>query len=436
MFWMPNDEIRLLGILAGIVRDRPAQHAVILDLSGILHIDEPVFRRTVLRRLTGERVTDPVVQSGAAGGRAVVPSPAVSLYLLSQEQVVLIIPDELLSDRRQALLVLTSTLCAHHRGTIRAEWFDLARQAEDFATAARLRIAAAVAEANPQSPPADSDLDRFLDIERTLHAVDLSSLVRETPIYRLAGEDEPTALFAELTVSIETLDTLFRTDIRRTPWLFDRVTALLDRRMLYHLLRDPGLHSLAFAVKMHAETVAGPEFSALVSRFPARRHGQLTVELPYLEWMDRRNDVLAAMAVARRFDIGVALDHVPVAALADGTLPDVDWYRVPWTDLDGHPADLAPGKLWLEQGGRDRCILTRCLTANALVSGRAAGFQLFQGRAVNDHVRQRLLDQADRRTAQTVAEADKAGEAGTEAAKVGSSEKKKEKLVRPNSKPA
>ena len=378
----------LSGLLAAAEqfrRDRPQRHGVIFDISGLLHIHEPVFRGMLRRWLVGD-------------GPPATDGTAVTLFDTGRNTLVLCVPDSLLAERRQALSRLAQALAAHHRGELRAEWFDLSHQAEKFADAIGDLVAQVQSEQYPDAPPAVDALDRFMEIERTLHAADLSSLLREQLVFQMDEGQGLVPVMVERTVSIEALDRLFSTHLRREPWLFDQTTALLDRRMLFDLLRDHAIHTLPVAVKLHAATVAGSAFREMTARFPARLHGKLVVEMPFLEWVADRERFQTAVTQARADEIGVALDHVPATAPSDTALPSVDWYRIPWLGDDGKPVDLSDGIAWLGPVDRARCILTRCRDDQALEDARKLGFRYVEGAAATRAYREGIrVDDEQRR---------------------------------------
>lgn len=367
---MLTEEGRLLAVAASLVRERPARHAAVVDLGGVLHIDEPVLRRTLLRGIAGD---------APEGGR---PADGLAAFRLAGNRVVLLVDPERLPERRSAIAKVAALLAGHGRGTVRARWFDLRHEAEAFAALARRLAAEAAPPGQTAGIPDEDGFARFLGIERALHAADLSSLVRVQVVHRLDERGHLRPVYVEVTVAIAELEAMFGLHIHRSPWLYGRVTELLDARMLYHLLRDRDTHRLPLGVKLHAETVAGDAFARLVASLPARRHGQLVVELPYLECRMAGETVAKALAVLRRSDLRAAVDHVPPAALASGDLPEVDYYRVPWQADDGARADLAAMAADVGAVGAERCILARCTQPAAVEQGIAAGFRLFQGRAV------------------------------------------------------
>ncbi|MFM2041911.1 MAG: hypothetical protein RLY86_487 [Pseudomonadota bacterium] len=405
---MRTDEIKLLAAADALARAHPPKHAVILDLSGVLHIDEPVFHRTLSRWLGGVEGPRPAGADGGGAGKGGASqggasqggdggdagSGGVAAFELSHGRLALVIDDGVLPVRRAALARVAGVLAEHRRGAMRARWFSLAQpgEAEAFAAAVRDLARDAAGGDRPGDLPTDDAMDRFLAMERSLHAVDLSGLVRQLPVYRIDPGTMPRIVMLELTVSIPEIERLFGLRLADDPWLYGRVTELLDRRMLYHLARDRDDHPLPLAVKMHAATVAGAEFTTRIAALPAKRHGRLVVELPWLEWEQDREMVVAAISAARRMDLGIALDHVPMTAVRSGDLPEVDLYRILGRDDGGTAADLgeAAGP-WVEKLGATRCLLARCTEAQMITDGLAAGIRLFEGKAVDrmaaDHVR-------------------------------------------------
>jgi len=371
---MKTDELPLLALAADMARVHPPVHAVILDLSGVLHIDEPVFHRTLSRWLRTDGSGD---------------TPAgVRSFELSHNRLVLVVEDQALPRVRATLSSVANVLAEHRRGAMHALWFDLARDSEGFMAAVRDLVAAAHGGEVPGALATGDALARFLAIERSLHAVDLSALVRQQPAWSLADRADPKPVFVELTVALEELDRVFDVGISRDAWLYGRVTELLDRRMLFHLVHDRSPQPLPLAVKLHADTVLGEDFTARIAALPAGRHGRLIVELPWLEWESMRERVVAAVAVLRRHEIGVAIDHVPLTALASGDLPEADWYRISWLDAAGHAVDLSG---LTSAGFADRVVLARCTGRSAVEAGLKAGIRVFQGRAVTEMARSRTL---------------------------------------------
>lgn len=367
---MTTDEIRLVADAAGWTIHPTDRHAVLLDLSGVLHADDPVFRRTLVRWLMGAAAHDAAPPTG------------VSVYELAHSKLVLIIDADVLEDRRKALARVAGSLVEHRRGAIKATWYDLRREAVAFSAAARHLLRIAGAGELPPDHPEDDRMDAFLKLEGGLHAVDLTPLIRQQYAYRIGTKGMLEPILLETTVSVADIERLYDVSMRGNAWLFGLATEILDWRMLHHLVREPSDFPVPVAVKLHAGTIRDPDFGQLLSQFPANKHGRLVVELPYVEWVSDPEAVRAAIATAHRHDLAAALDHVPLTALSKDGLPDVEYVRIPWIDDAGARADMAGARGAIEAFGAERCVLARCGDRKALEDGVGAGFRIFQGAVV------------------------------------------------------
>ena len=110
-------------------------------------------------------------------------------------------------------------------------------------------------------PLTPSELAR---IEEALSRVDLSSHSRRQPVCAFVEDDQPEVVFTELFVSIGDLrETLMpNTDMTANPWLFQRLTQTLDRRVLAQLSRrdDRTLMREGFSINLNVGTILSEEF--------------------------------------------------------------------------------------------------------------------------------------------------------------------------------
>lgn len=363
------DRDTLLATLGDLLRQPDAPRlALTLDLAGLLHIDEPVFRKALTAALAADRT-----------------SHAMRQFELPHHLLVMVGGDEAMAERRQTVAAVGRVLSQHGRGQIHARLFDLAAGTGPLAAHLRERAQMQGSPDRVEHLEKPTELARFMAIERSLHGVDLSALLRQYPIWRAAPEEggEPQAMAIEYTVALPDVERLFDVQILDNPMLMAQVTELLDRRMLYHLLRDRDQHPVPIAVKLHATTVIGDEFARIASELPVRWRGNLIIELPWLEWKLVPALVTNAAAILRRQGLLSALDHVSPAALAADALPAVDFFRVPHSDGSDAPFAADQATAGLQKHGADRCILSRCHTAEAVEQGRAAGFLLFEGAAAH-----------------------------------------------------
>ena len=214
--------------------------------------------------------------------------------------------------------------------------------------------------------------------------------------------------------------------VAETPWLFDKVTQLLDRRMLFHLVHDRSRHAEPYAVNLRVATVLGPGFTELIGRLAAREHETLIVELSR---NDRSADTAtfdAAVEELERLGIHSAF-HAggwdDLAAMADDedarVLREIDFLKVRWdpTDLDLTAAETAAVKALVERIGPQRVVLERAGDETAIQFAQGVGVRLMQGFGVTEHVRTMHEKERDRTAARVRRAARQAGDEPAEPAK-------------------
>jgi hypothetical protein len=110
---------------------------------------------------------------------------------------------------------------------------------------------------------------------------------------------------------------------------------------------------------------------------------RITAELPCWELTLAPSQVVAA--AGRLTDVGfaVALDHVPLAALADLDLAGLEpaFIKAQWIRGATDAADMLAAAV--ARYGAERLVLWHCQEPSALDTGRAAGVTLFQGHAAD-----------------------------------------------------
>mgnify|MGYP002840829964 FL=1 len=79
---------------------------------------------------------------------------------------------------------------------------------------------------------------------------------------------------------------LYGIPLTRNPWLFDRITEILDRRMLLHLSRDRARTDRRLSINIHLSTILSDAFETFLldQRFDWRRN--LIFELSHIEMID------------------------------------------------------------------------------------------------------------------------------------------------------
>lgn len=350
----------------GALRDRPEPLAALLvDLGAVEHGDDPRFAMTL----------DHYLESWlGARERQVFPLPGQRLLFLAPAEAA-----PLLKSGAEALM---RVLRHHGFGQLRATSYDVATEAERLVTDIlppdsldRAKVLAA-AERVPTAA-----LSHLLEVERALHGADLDSLVREQPVWSLPDGAEPTVRVTELALALDELEARLGVPLRRDSWLRHEAAALLDRGLLRHLLRDRLRDARPFAIDLHTGTVLEEGFAGLA--IPDEVRGRLTVELAC--WEAGLSAPRFAAAAERLADLGfaVAVDHVPLTALATLDLGGLEpaYVKALWAPHTPDAGELL--RAGLRRFGPERLVLWRCDTPAALEAGRAAGLVGFQGRAAD-----------------------------------------------------
>ncbi|MEA1676699.1 hypothetical protein [Nitrospirillum sp. BR 11163] len=406
---MATNTSNILAEIASITQNKQQGCAALLDLSGIVDAYEPIIHRIVDAEL--KAVIAPL-------GQAV----RISTYVVGSYGWLLV--GDAASD--ETLLAATNRVCqvfaTAQQGKVDVHWFDLPRETKPLVACLRILMG----DRSLVSPsPATDEVIALLRVERGLHSADLSSLIRRQAVYRIDEDGtslEPVML--EQTVDLSALERLFGVTIVGSPWMHARVTEILDRRMLHHLLRDDTFPRLPIAIKFHAGSVRQGDFAVLLDELPAHWHARLAIELPYAEWLVAPDAVEEALQVGRRRQCMMVLDHVPVERAAEVPLPpDVLLRLMPGAGpATADAAALRPHALpttatlrqLIRTLGADRCILTHCDSLALVHHALDAGFRMLQGQAVADFAEMR--QQVPPSPATTAGTAAMEGEAEPEAA--------------------
>lgn len=243
-----------------------------------------------------------------------------------------------------------------------------------------------------RAPLTPATLDR---IEKALAGANLSPHVRRQPVCAVVGDSIPEPLFTEIFVSIDDLREALipHVNLGSDPWLFLRLTQTLDRRVLSMLIRkDDRTLEKGFSVNLNVQTILSDDFLRFDDGLAAARHGTVVLEL-------RAEDVLAdlgAFFFARDF-VRQRGYRLCVDGLTWQTLPlivpgelSVDLLKLQWSEnlpaiLEGPEGRFT--RETIQGGSRGRLILSRCDDRRSIRFGQEIGITLFQGRAVDQAIR-------------------------------------------------
>ena len=388
---MRTQEVELLRHALDLRTSGSDRWAALIDLDRVPHIDDPFFFRVLKKRIL-HGIDDEVLK----------------VFTLGRHRICFVGPRYDIVEIEHKIAHLSRMLIEHSKTAIESETFDLRQRLDEFVERCR-RLAEQAQEANADDDEAsfsseDENLARYLTIEETLHSADLSSLVRERPIYDFSNEHEPQVVAYELVSDIENLEEMFGTSIRQNPWLFDRVTEILDKRMLFHLMRDRANTERIMSINMHVANILSEEFKDFARRssFGWQRH--FVFELPYIEAIDDPDRFRNVIERLRTYHAVAALDGVPWSSMKDITnsADTVQMIKVAWDDVlrDLTEAQESMLKEDIERVGSSRCVLYHCDDQEAAAVGLELGFRLLQGAGVDEDVEEIRREMVDRKVAQ------------------------------------
>lgn len=247
---------------------------------------------------------------------------------------------------------------------------------------------ATAAPPNPQIVPPGAnaatlpplDLAAMEAIEAKLAIANVARFARRRTVCRV-GPARFTAAWETRFLSIQELmsDLCPDRNVYAEPWLFRRLTRMLDRRMLA-LLAAPGELRGAgpFGLDLNVGGVLSPEFLKFDTALPSSLRGQTVLNLHPADVMGDLPSFRFATAFARARGYLVLLRAVtsPMLPVLDLAALELDFVELKWSPtLRG----LDPDAL---QAGTARWLLARADEPDAVRWGRAAGIGIFQGDAV------------------------------------------------------
>lgn len=265
-------------------------------------------------------------------------------------------------------------------------YYDLPDEGATLLREAGEGIAAPEPSAAPSAPapvfevpeplrPLDSAA--LTSIEQGLAVADLGRFVRRRAICNLSSHGLQLA-WEERAISVSELisDVAPGRDARSDPWLFRRLTRILDRRLL-SVLRDSAELRAAgpFGITLNVASVLSPEFLRLDAVLPSALRNRVVISFLPADLAADASAFAFARNFARARSYRVGLRAVTAALLPALNLPalELDFVHLVWS-----PALRSFGKL--PQAGAARWIMGRPCPDEAIEWGAEAGIGLFSSR--------------------------------------------------------
>jgi hypothetical protein len=392
-----SDEEILLDYAQRLERHRSGWYAVEINVSLLRpHHQRPQHRRIISKTL------EPLVKQFDAG-----------VYTIANNNVIVLAKGATVSDIDACLLRVKylfseDPLLAARNGR-RGEddfctWYDLETDYAEFL--ARVKAINAEHDENPSAAVsrlqaakrrqrragAVLDPSNLQVLERAIERADLANVLRRQEICALVPGSRPAPVFHEIFFSMRYLaDTVLPGyDVTSDKWLFQHLSHVLDQRMLALISQREYRELLRHAsLNLTLATVTGPEFLEFDRVSNGKDRGVMSIELPAIEVFSEPGDYLFARDFLKERGYKLTIDGVAhlMLPLIDRDLLGFDLIKVIWTPA---LADHARGKYAhdlreaIKRIGRERVILCRVGTDQAIGAGEALGISLFQGRMIDN----------------------------------------------------
>ena len=227
--------------------------------------------------------------------------------------------------------------------------------------------------------------------EDALARVDLSSFTRRQPVCAFVDGGKTEVVFTEIFVSIAELrETLMPgTDFTVNPWLFQRLTQTLDRRVMAQIGRrdDRSLTRDGFSVNLNVATLLSEEFLEFDEDFTQGAQDAV-LELRLEDIFSDLPSFIFARDFVHERGYRICIDGVSLATIqyADTNRLNVGYAKLMWSNemaaIAGTPKAHAIRDL-IRERRRGRVIMSRCDSESAVRVGQQLGITLFQGRYID-----------------------------------------------------
>lgn len=216
--------------------------------------------------------------------------------------------------------------------------------------------------------------------EQALAGADVSSLIRESPVWRRQGAGAWALDFSEITVAVDNLERAVGTPLRRDPWLLQEIAPVLDRCTIRHFQHETSRLASPHSMNLQWQSVLAPLFLEFVRDLTFDQRRNLIVEISAVDAGLTQEGLGEAIDTLRLWDCRVAIDHLSLRHEEPGYLPlaAVDYLKLDLGGLGAHGRPQLPG--WMQGFGVGRIVAIHPRDEGALRACLAMGLELVEQR--------------------------------------------------------
>jgi EAL domain-containing protein (putative c-di-GMP-specific phosphodiesterase class I) len=247
----------------------------------------------------------------------------------------------------------------------------------------------------PESPPGSSD--RILDpavlgsIQTAIAQADLTNMIRRQQVCAVIPGKPPQPVFSEVFTSMAALREILTPDIdiHGNRWLFQDLTAHLDRRVINFLgHKDDSSLSKAFSINLNVASLGSQEFFNFDRELSSDVRCTVVIELQLIDILADLDAFLFYRNFLRERSYRFCLDGLTCRSLPLVNIKrmGVDLAKIIWSPefhdrvmrKDGETIEA------VKEIDPKRVILIRCDDERAFETGKALGVSLYQGYLIDD----------------------------------------------------
>ena len=243
-------------------------------------------------------------------------------------------------------------------------------------------------KAKTAPPRGPAELDK---LERALESVDMSTLIREQKACALLPGENPHPIFTEHYVSIDEINQqiLPGYNLQHDRWLFQRLTRILDRKVMFSLSNIPNTPHGVLSINVNVDSVLSTSFSQFRQKIQHLTHKPLILEFQLFDVIADMKKFLDAQERAKQMGCKLALDGMDFYSFLalDRRFIKVDFYKIAWQEnfTSHHIADMHNQLIsQIRSLGPERVILCHCDSQKAVQDGQKLGIHLFQGYSLDE----------------------------------------------------
>lgn len=349
------------GLLRLLAEGDSRGTAVLVDLRDVPYAENPLFRHSIVHLLDNfaAQFQPEVVDVGRY----------VQVFLFTDTNAHPFIAK---------LKAVAADFAEQHMGAPRFSIHHLPHEAGRLAALLKKQVPAGAALTVEETPALSAvehqqlaGVQKLAVYEQVLAGADVSSLVRESPVWRRAPSGVWGLEFGEVTVALDHLERAVGTPLRRDPWLLEQLTPVLDRRTIRHFQHEPSRLYSPHSMNLQWRSVLDPLFLDFVRDLTYDQRRNLIVEISAIGAGLTAEGLNEAIDTLRLWDCRIAIDHLSLRHEEPGYLPldAVDYLKLDLMGIGGE-GTVPPLPDWMRAFGvgrvvaihpRDAGVLRACL---------------------------------------------------------------------------